>query len=89
MTVREKLAAGHYKNAKPFASISRDRAMYDAYCHEQARLESEFRLDLSVEHGVAGHHKETKLWELAWEHGHSCGLSEVVNYYEQFVELLK
>lgn len=65
--------------------------------HEQRRLHREnggrmtdlLRRDLEAEHGVAAHPRAGKLWSLAWEHGHSSGYSDVVNYYEEFVELLK
>lgn len=89
MTVREKLTAGLYKNTKPFVSITKSRDGWEAYKNEEARINEQFSKDLAAEHGITGHPKEAKLMALAWEHGHSCGLSEVVNYYEQFVELLK
>ena len=30
-----------------------------------------------------------RLFELAWEHGHSSGYREVAIYYDEFAELLK
>lgn len=89
LDVRKRIEAGYYKNTKPFVSIRKDREAWDTYHEEEARMNNLFRQDLAAEHGVTGHPKEQKLFELAWEHGHSSGYSEVTNYYESFVELLK
>lgn len=56
---------------------------------EERRLTNLLKSDLELEHGVAGHAKADKVWSLAWEHGHSSGYSEVINYYEEFVELIQ
>lgn len=61
----------------------------DAYRVDEQRLKQDFREDMAKEEGVFGHSKEPKLFNLAWEHGHSSGLSEVLNYYQEFVELVK
>lgn len=47
------------------------------------------RFDLETENGLVGHQKAGKLWEIAWECGHSSGYLEIIGYYEKFAELLK
>jgi hypothetical protein len=45
---------------------------------------------LSEHTGVPrSHPKWGVLWNLAWEHGHSAGITEVVYYFEEFAELIK
>jgi acyl-CoA reductase-like NAD-dependent aldehyde dehydrogenase len=57
---------------------------------QSARLTTQcFRADLEAEFGMAGHPKAGKIWDKAWEDGHSYGLVEVVNTYAELVDLLK
>ena len=49
----------------------------------------DFRRDLFRSLDIADHPKADKLYELAWEEGHSSGYEEVLNYAEDFVELLR
>lgn len=60
-----------------------------AYRFDVARLILEFKADLLEDSGVTGHPKAEKCFSLAWDHGHSAGLSEVKMYFEEFVELLR
>ena len=48
-----------------------------------------FRIALAEDNGVTGHPKEGMLYAKAWEMGHSNGLSEVANVYEDLVELIR
>lgn len=48
-----------------------------------------FKDELETVHQIKGHPKAQRLWELAWQHGHSNGLEEVEMYYSDFVELIK
>lgn len=86
-------------SADELASIPKTKAAYEkemaeypalraAYNADEARLLAQFKADLEAEYGVVGHPKADKLYALAWEHGHSAGLTEVVHYYEEFVELV-
>lgn len=50
---------------------------------------SEFREALAKYYGVENHPKLDACWNLAWEHGHSNGFSEIAIYFDQFVELIK
>ena len=82
MTVRE--AREHTDRQKEMKKNHLALRRQDIY-----RLTVEFRKDLADEYGVTGHPKEPKLWNMAWEHGHSSGLEEVAMYYDELVELVK
>lgn len=103
MSVKENIEAGVYKNPNEYPTLNNigggDASTADAmtrlretrrvWQNETARLEREqFRQDLAIEHGVYQHHKEPKLWDMAWSDGHSGGLNEVANRYEELVELV-
>lgn len=82
---RDELIRAGYENVKvtsrketPGERIARNNAERQA--HKQ-KLEEKY--------GVVGHPKADRLYELAWEHGHSSGYSEVEIYYDDFVELVK
>lgn len=64
------------------------REARDAYRAEDNRLTQQFRADLEAEYGLTGHPKADKLWNLAWEEGHSSGLNEVYLCYDRFSELV-
>jgi len=59
------------------------------YAEETHKLEEEFKNDLFWEYNVRDNPKRFKCFELAWEHGHSSGHSEVYNYFGDFVELIR
>lgn len=56
--------------------------------HKHDKIE-EFRNDLEKEFCVIGNPKCEKLFEIAWNLGHSSGYYEVYNYYSEFVELIR
>ena len=60
-----------------------------AYGAENARLIRLFQDDLFEENGVTDNPKRFKAYDLAWEHGHSSGMSEVVLFFEELVDLIK
>lgn len=87
---------GVYCNTLPFPSrndaaitIEQYKQMRETYKDETKRLNDKLKHDLFVEFGVEEHPKREKCWDLAWEYGHSNGLSEVCLYFEDFVQLLK
>lgn len=82
MTVRQ---AREHKEAQK----ARWRADREAHNADEARLVVQFQADLEEENGVKGHPKAEKLFDLAWGYGHSSGLNEVMQHYEELVELLK
>lgn len=62
---------------------------------ERDRQREEERIDrmlhkanLERKYDLTEHPKRDKLYELAWEHGHSSGFTEVENYYGDFAQLL-
>ena len=56
---------------------------------ETARLADELMTRLEDEYGVANHPKAGALWRIAWDRGHSGGLSDVESNYSELVELIK
>lgn len=56
---------------------------------EAARERTEHRAGLEREHGLVGHKRANRLYELAWEYGHSEGLYSVAQYYAEFADLIK
>lgn len=44
---------------------------------------------LEIKHAIPHmHEKAQRLFELAWEYGHSSGESDVESYYDELVELI-
>ena len=97
--IHERLAADYYRVPWPvLADYARTapeevkavgRELRQKHRDDEERKNEEFERDLAAACGVADHPKRAKLWSLAWEHGHACGLSDVVAYYTDFVELIK
>lgn len=56
---------------------------------EENRLHKQFRADVEAEYGTAGNPKSDLLWDLAWRYGISSGLSEVLTYYDDLVDLIR
>lgn len=71
------------------AEKEREREQRRLHRENEGKMTALLRADLETEHAMADHPKAGQLWMLAWAHGHSGGYSEVINYYEEFVELLK
>jgi len=71
------------------AEKTREREQRMLHRQNEGKMTALLKADLETEHGVSDHPKAGKVWSLAWEHGHSSGYSEVVSYYEEFVELIK
>lgn len=82
MTVRQ---AREHKEAEK----ERDRRQRRLHDEERARLNAMVKADLEEEYGVIGHPKADKLWEIAWEHGHSSGYHDVACHYAELVELIQ
>lgn len=60
----------------------------EAYRADRARLRDLFKADLEAEHGVVGHPKADKLFDLAWEYGHSDGHESVAYHYGELMGLV-
>lgn len=74
---------------KEMPSLEVQKEMRQHIKAKEAELLEQSRYDLAEEFGVSGHNKEQELWRLAWEYGHSAGLTEVVLYYEELSVLLR
>jgi hypothetical protein len=59
------------------------------YHEARFALEAEFKRDLFDQHGVTGHPKAERAFQLAWDYGHSSGFQEVANYFDDLADLLK
>ena len=69
--------------------LQRERDQRRLNREEEGRLYALFRSDLESEHGVGGHPKAQKLFEMAWADGHSSGYEEVACCYADLAELVK
>lgn len=56
--------------------------------NEQHRLHALFRKDLLEDLGITNHPKADKLFEMAWDNGHSEGLQAVYDWAVELSELL-
>lgn len=86
-------------SAEDMATLAQVKAQYEADLEayrEQKRQHSfseqngiaRLRKDLEEEYGMVGHAKSQQLWNKAWEHGHSGGPEEVVQWYDDLWELV-
>lgn len=95
MDIYEHIKNDNYKNQmtypskKDFENKDDYIAARHRYSEETRRLEAQFKADLLAYHEVVDHPKADLCFNLAWEHGHASGYSEVANYFSEFVELIK
>lgn len=80
--VSQKIAGGDYESKVPVKGSVAHRA-------DMANLRRQFCLDLATEHGVIGHPKAQRAFDMAWERGHAEGHLQVAQEFEDLVELLK
>jgi len=90
MSVRTMIEAGRFENKMEITALDRRtrRNQRAAYRAESMRLEQNLRAALEIEFKMLGNLKANECWRLAWEFGHSCGLSEVAYYYEELQGLV-
>ena len=80
--IDEKIDEFYAKSSEMFKEHQRKR-------NNETRIKTEqFKNDLALVNGLENHPKLDKLWNKAWEHGHSSGLHEVRYYFENLMELL-
>jgi hypothetical protein len=60
-----------------------------SYHVQQQKRSIEFFTDLCEEHGVTGNPKADKVYQLAYDYGHSVGHQEVAGYFAQLAEIIK
>lgn len=91
--IREKIEAEEYRNNAeyPHRADPDRQAKMTAYHQEDARRVAQFREDLEVAYETFRLRPEKReaLWNKAWEHGHANGLSEVLWWYDDLVELTR
>lgn len=86
MNVYERINANQYH---PTCWPVFDKKGRSKYYSEKAKLERQFKKDLLEELGVTDNPKANLLFEKAWELGHSHGLTEVVSYAHDLVDLIR
>ena len=82
MTVRQ--ARDHAEEQKRL-----NREQHRLHRTEEARLRSLFQSDLEAEHGLVGHPKAARLFELAWDDDHSGGFEAVAYSYAELADLVQ
>jgi len=60
----------------------------DLYRANNGGVKRDFQSDLEKEYDLVGHPKASKLYEIAYDMGHSAGMEEVAIFYCQLSELL-
>ena len=89
------MMTGPQLKAIPQIKADYDKALQEsdeslkAYNVDQNRLNGVFEADCAKECGIEDHPKRGKLFGIAWDLGHSSGLSEVWLYYQRLSELLQ
>lgn len=87
--IYKRIEAGKYESKVPYPERPRTPEQMTEYRTGVQEANDKFRHDLEKQYGVIGNTKANRVWELAWEEGHSFGYTEVLGYYDQFVELIK
>ena len=64
-------------------------ARWRSYKEAEDKIHMEFKEALAREYGISGHKNEPKVWQMAWNEGHSAGYQEIENWYADLAELLK
>jgi len=60
-----------------------------AWDKDQATLKTKFKEALEEAYGLQNHPKKNEIWQKAWDDGHSGGLTEVLNEYDEIAELVR
>jgi hypothetical protein len=89
LTIRDKIEAKAYTTKLPWATHRNDPAASKAYRDDNIRLMDEFKKDLLEDLGITNHPKAEIFFSKVWDHAHSSGLMEVLNYAEDLVELIQ
>lgn len=63
-------------------------AKRDEWRKAEAEAVSAFKKDVLEEYGLAGHPKADKVYALASQEGHSCGLMEVAGWVQKLSEIV-
>ena len=90
MDVRDKIQNGVYGNNHPFPRGlgMENHVARMAYFREDQLLVAQFKQDVLAELGLTNHPKADLFWSHMWDMGHSLGFSAVLDYAEDWAELL-
>jgi len=55
----------------------------------KANLEAQFRIALEEEYGMVGHPSAEKVWNSAWERGHSEGWPGILREYDELIDIIR
>ena len=64
------------------------RVEREAYHKKSAAEMDSLRTRLIEQYALEGNHRFDKCFAIAWNYGHSSGLSEVENYFHELVQLI-
>jgi hypothetical protein len=85
-SVSQNIADGKYKNPLPFGPGAEAK---HAYRLKESETITQFWKDVREEFGLKeSNWKHERMLSLAWEHGHSSGLHEVLMWVEELYELV-
>lgn len=65
------------------------KAALTHHMRHSADLMARFKQDLKEEFGVTDNPKADAAFKLAYDHGHGSGLSDIYDYFSDFVQLIK
>jgi hypothetical protein len=64
------------------------RTLIDEWYKTNSKIMVDFQNAVMEHIGLTGYHREDKLFCLAWEHGHSEGLHNVVHWAEELAQII-
>lgn len=90
MDVRTKINNGDYNNRMPYpnGTSQADKIARLDFRQNEGVIKAQFKLDVLRELGIEKHRNAEKLFEIAWERGHSSGWHDVLSEAEELSELL-
>lgn len=56
---------------------------------EEAQDIEAAKAEVAEDHGLERNKKFDLAWAIAWDHGHSFGISEVKNYFNELADLIR
>jgi hypothetical protein len=86
LNVYEKLVANVYRN--PVSAWDKHPESQQKREEHAARITAEFRHDLLTHHGLLGHPRGEKAFDLAWEYGEDGTLQAVAFHFQRFITLI-
>ena len=86
--LQAKVEAGNLSEDELHTAL-RDHLFYIREERNARAEKSTFKRALEIVFDMGGNPKADKLFDLAWEYGHSCGFSEVLINYEDLLPLVK